>query len=74
MVGKAQKSHEARYGLYGRCSNGVPLIHFSKLNIEFNLHLVPCDFLAFPPMKRESKKFWSDQRSAACFWEVGGAL
>jgi Tfp pilus assembly protein PilW len=29
MVGKAQKSHEARYGLYGRCSNGVPPISVS---------------------------------------------
>jgi hypothetical protein len=26
MVGKAQKSHEPRSGLYGRCSNGVPSI------------------------------------------------
>jgi hypothetical protein len=26
MVGKAQKSHGARSGLYGGCSNGVPLI------------------------------------------------
>jgi hypothetical protein len=28
MVGKAQKSHGARSGLYGGCSNGVPPIHF----------------------------------------------
>jgi hypothetical protein len=27
MVGKVQKSHEARSGLYGGCSNGVPPIH-----------------------------------------------
>jgi hypothetical protein len=27
MVGKAQKSHGARSGLYGGCSNGVPPIH-----------------------------------------------
>jgi hypothetical protein len=26
MVGKAQKSHWARSGLYGGCSNGVPPI------------------------------------------------
>jgi hypothetical protein len=27
-------------------------------------------------MKRglQGKKFWSDQWSTACFWEVGGAL
>jgi hypothetical protein len=28
MAGKAQKSHGARSGLYGGCSNGVLLIHF----------------------------------------------
>jgi hypothetical protein len=28
MVGKAQKSHGARSGLYGGCSNGVLPIHF----------------------------------------------
>jgi hypothetical protein len=28
VVGKAQKSHGARSGLYGTCSNWVPLIHF----------------------------------------------
>jgi hypothetical protein len=38
--------------------------------------LAPCDFWAFPTMKREfrGKKFRSDQRLAARFWEVGGAL
>jgi hypothetical protein len=37
--------------------------------------LAPCDFWAFPTMKRElrGKKFRSDQRSAARFREVGGA-
>jgi len=36
----------------------------------------PCDFWAFPTMQRELryKKFQSDQRSAALFREVGGAL
>jgi hypothetical protein len=28
MVGKAQKLHRARSGLYGGCSNGVPPIYF----------------------------------------------
>jgi hypothetical protein len=38
--------------------------------------LAPCDFWAFPTTKREprGKKFRSDQRSAARFREVGGAL
>jgi hypothetical protein len=49
---------------------------FSKLNTEFNSDLAPCDFWAFPTMKKElrGKKFRSDQRSAARFREVGGAL
>jgi hypothetical protein len=76
MDGKAQKSHGARSGLYGGRSNGVPPIHFSRPNTEFNLDLDPCDFWVFPSMKRElrGKKFRSDQRSAARFREGGGAL
>jgi hypothetical protein len=71
MVGKAQKSQGARSGLYGGCSDGVPPIHFfqAERRIQF-------DFWTFPTMKREfrGKKFRSDQRSAARFREVGGAL
>jgi hypothetical protein len=49
---------------------------FSKPNTEFNSDLALCDLWAFPTMKRElrGKKFRSDQRSAARFREVGGAL
>jgi hypothetical protein len=49
---------------------------FSMSNAEFNSDLAPCNFWAFPTMKRElrGKKFRSDQRSAARFREVGGAL
>jgi hypothetical protein len=49
---------------------------FSKPNTEFNSDLGPCDFWAFPTRKRELRgtKFRSDQRSAARFEEVGGAL
>jgi hypothetical protein len=57
IVGKAQKSHGARSGLYGGCSNGVPPIHFSQAEHRIQF-----------------KKFRSDQRSAARFREVGGAL
>jgi hypothetical protein len=48
---------------------------FSKPNTEFYSNLAPCDFWAFPTMKRElrGKKFRSDQRSAARFREVGVA-
>jgi hypothetical protein len=69
MVGKAQKLHGVRYGLYGRCSNGFHQCTFSKLDTEFNSDLTPCNFWAFPTMKRElqSKKYPGDQLSAACF-------
>jgi hypothetical protein len=49
---------------------------FSKSNTGFNSNLAPCDFWSFPTMKSKlrGKKFRSDQRSAARFREVGGAL
>jgi hypothetical protein len=49
---------------------------FSMPNTEFNPDLAPWDFWAFTALKRElrGKKFRSDQRSAARFQEVGGAL
>jgi hypothetical protein len=47
VVGKSQKSHGVRSGLYGRCSNGVPPIHFfqAEHRIEFRSH--PMWFLGF---------------------------
>jgi hypothetical protein len=55
---------------------GVHQSTFSKLNTEFNSDLVPCNFWAFPTMKRElqGKKFQSNQWSAAHFREVDGEL
>jgi hypothetical protein len=76
MVRKAQKSHGARSGLYGGCSNGVLPVHFFKTEhrIQFRSRLMR--FLGFSVMKRElrGEKFPCDQRSAARFREVGGAL
>jgi hypothetical protein len=48
----------------------------SKPNTEFKSDLAPCDLWAFPAMKWElrGKKFRSDQRSAARFREMNGAL
>jgi hypothetical protein len=47
MVGKAQTLHGVRSGLYGRCSNGVPPIHFlhTEHRIQFRSH--PMQFLGF---------------------------
>jgi hypothetical protein len=76
MVGKAQKLHEARSGLYGGCSDGVPPIHFFQVEHRIQFRFRPMKYLGFPTMKMglRSKKFRSNQRSAACFREVGGAL
>jgi hypothetical protein len=60
------------------CGNGCA--HRDRWNnirtSAYNPDLAPCDFWAFPTMKRElrGKKFRSDQRSTAHFREVGGAL
>jgi hypothetical protein len=51
---------------------GTPLEH-----LPYSSDPAPCDFWVSPTMKRElrgKKKFRSDQRSAARFREVGGAL
>jgi hypothetical protein len=42
---------------------------FSKPNKELNSSLVPCNFWAFPTMKKalQGKKFQSDQWSTALF-------
>jgi hypothetical protein len=76
MVGKAQKSHGARSGLYGECSNGIPPIHFFQAENRIQFRFPPCNFWVLQTMKREfrGKKFRSDQRSAARFREVSGAL
>jgi hypothetical protein len=76
VIGKAQKSHGASFELYGGCFMGFHRSTFSKPNTESSSNLAPCDFWAFPTMKRElqGKKFRSDQRSAARFREVSWAL
>jgi hypothetical protein len=55
----------------GKWIGGTPLEH-----PPYSSDLAPCDFWAFPVMKRQlrGKKFRSDQRSSVRFREVGGAL
>jgi hypothetical protein len=47
MVGKAQKSHGTRSGLYGGCSNGVPPIHFFQAEHRIQFRSCPMRFLGF---------------------------
>jgi hypothetical protein len=47
MVGKAQKSHGVRSGLYGRCSDWVPLIHFFQAKHRIQFTSYPMQFLGF---------------------------
>jgi hypothetical protein len=63
MVGKAQKSHGARFGLYGGCSNGIPLIHFFQAEPRIQFISCPMWFLGFSnhekgPLRQEISK-WS---------------
>jgi hypothetical protein len=67
----------------GRDPNWVPCSAWKKWiggtpseHPPYSPDLTLCDFWAFPTMERElrGKKFGSDQRSAARFREVGGAL
>jgi hypothetical protein len=65
------QSHGARFG-FEKVGQWTPLEHSPHSPV-----LSPCDFWAFPTMKRElrRKKFRiSDQRSATFFREMGGAL
>jgi hypothetical protein len=47
MVGKVQKLHGARSGLYGRCSDGVPPIHFFQAKHRIQFPSCPMQFLGF---------------------------
>jgi hypothetical protein len=47
MVGKAQKSHGARSGLYGGCSNGVPPILFFQAEHRIQFRSRSMRFLSF---------------------------
>jgi hypothetical protein len=47
MVGKAQKSHGPRSGLYGGCSNGVPPIKFFQAEHRIQFRYRPMRLLGF---------------------------
>jgi hypothetical protein len=56
MMGKAQKSHGARFGLYDRCSNGVLLIHFFQAKHRIQLISRPMRFLGFSNYEKGAPK------------------
>jgi hypothetical protein len=61
MVGKAQKSHGARFDCMADVVTWFQRSNFSKQNTEFNSDLAPCDLWVFPTMKKEIRgKFQSD--------------
>jgi hypothetical protein len=47
MVGKAQKSHGVRSGLYGGCSNGVTPINFFQTEHRIQFRFRPMLILGF---------------------------
>jgi hypothetical protein len=47
MVGKAQKSHGARSGLYGGCFKGVLPIHYFQAEHRIQSRSCPMRFLGF---------------------------
>jgi hypothetical protein len=47
MAGKAQKSHGARSGLYGGCSDGDPPIHFFQAEHRIEFRSRPMRYLGF---------------------------
>jgi hypothetical protein len=55
MVGKAQKSHGARSGLYGGRSNGVPPIHFFQAKHRIQFTFCPMQFLGIFNHEKELK-------------------
>jgi hypothetical protein len=66
MVGKAQKSHGARSGLYGGCSNGVPPIHFFKAEHRIQVRSRPMRFLGFSNHEKGAPRQEISKWSTAC--------
>jgi hypothetical protein len=66
MVAEAQKSHGARSGLYGGCSNGVPPIHFfqAEHRIQFRSRLI--QFLGFSSHEKGAPRQEISKWSTVC--------
>jgi hypothetical protein len=76
MVEKAQKSHGARSRLRGRCSNGVPLIHFFQAEHRIQFRSRSMRFLGFSnyekgASRQEFSKWWT---VCSTFWRSGWSV
>jgi hypothetical protein len=71
MVGQAQKSHGARSGLYGGCTNGVPPISVSAFIATFQSRKTDAPLRLLRHPKKGSFKTTVTLTS---FRDVGGAL
>jgi hypothetical protein len=66
IVGKAQKLHGTRSGLYGRCSNGVPLIHFFQAEHRIQFWSRPMRFVGFSSHGKGAPRQKISKRSMVC--------
>jgi hypothetical protein len=66
IVGKAQKSHGARCGLYGGCYNGVPPIHFFQTERRIQFRSRPMRFLGFSSHEKGAPRQEISKWSTVC--------
>jgi hypothetical protein len=66
IVGKAQKSHWARSGLYGGCSNGAPPIHFFEVEHRIQFRSRPMRFLSFSNHEKGASRQEISKWSPVC--------
>jgi hypothetical protein len=66
MVRKAQKSHGAKTGVYGGCSNGVPPIHFFQTEHRIQVRSHPVRFLDFSNHEKGAPRQEISKWSTVC--------
>jgi hypothetical protein len=66
MVGKAQKSHRARSGLYGGWSKGIPPIHFSQAEHRIQFRSRSMRFLGFSNHEKGAPRQEISKWSTVC--------
>jgi hypothetical protein len=76
MVGKAQKSHGTRSGLYGGCSNGVPPVHFLQAEHGIQFKSRPMRFLGSSNHEKGAPRQEISKWSTVCstFWRSGWSV